>query len=255
MRNSATFQRDFVQRLGHGLHLAELFEHLPEVYLYVKDHRSRFVRANRALCRMHGCLTEADIIGRTDYDFHPPYLADRYVEEDRRVMQRQTAIPNQVWLVSGLRGDLKWCVSTKIPLFDTGGDVIGIAGAMRDFEKAESFVRPFREMGDVLAYVVRHHAQKIKAADLAHLAHLSVSQLDRRFKQIFQMTPQQYIQRVRINAACQALVCTQHSIATIAQETGFYDQSYFTKQFRQQMGMTPLSYRNRYREQILPSTG
>ena len=61
------------------------------------------------------------------------------------------------------------------------------------------------------------------------------------------MTPMQYVLRVRINAALQALTTSDRNIAEIAAACGFYDQSYFTKQFRRQFAQTPTVYRERYR--------
>jgi hypothetical protein len=55
-----------------------LFDVLPDVFLFVKDRTSRFVRANRAFLVMHGCRSNADVVGRTDHDFHPPALATQY---------------------------------------------------------------------------------------------------------------------------------------------------------------------------------
>lgn len=83
-------------------------------------------------------------------------------------------------------------------------------------------------------------------AQLARLAGLSVSQLDRRFKRLFQMTPREFVLRVRLNAACRMLASTEDSITDIALRTGFYDQSHFTKHFRRQIGVTPRSYRGKY---------
>ncbi len=246
MEEPREFQRTFLSRLDNQLYLTELFDYLPEVYFYAKDDRSRFVKVNKASAAMHGCTNELPMIGKTDRDFHPRHLADQYIAEDQRVMAGRQPIPNQVWLVPIHDGTLKWFVSSKIPLFGDGGQVIGIAGAMRDFEKAESLVQPYQQMEQVLSYVVQHYAEKIEVSELASLVHLSVSQFDRRFKSIFQMTPQKYILRVRINAACQALTTTNQSVANIAQLAGFYDQSYFTKQFRRHMGLTPLAYRRKY---------
>ena len=243
------FPAEFYRRLGHGLHLAQLFDYLPEAYLYVKDDRGRFVTGNQALASLHGCHSIEQLIGKTDYDFHPRHLADQYVAEDRRVMQGRAAIPNQVWLVSDSEGQLRWFVSTKIPLFGQQGDPIGIAGVMRDFQRTRTVIQPYQEMERVLATVLQNYEQKIDVSELAKLVHLSVSQFDRKFKRLFQMTPQQYILRVRLNAAAQALTSGQQSIAEIAQHNGFYDQSYFTKQFRKHMGLTPMAYRKRYRRQ------
>lgn len=118
---------------------------------------------------------------------------------------------------------------------------------MRDLEKAKSLIRPYREMDEAIAYVLRRYAEPIQVARLAELTHCSVSQFDRRFKRLYQMTPMQYVLRVRINAASQALTTTDRSISEIAVGCGFYDQSYFTKQFRRQFDQTPTAYRERYR--------
>jgi len=240
------FQRRFFEKLEGSLALTPLFEYLPEVYLYVKDRQSRFVKVNEALWKLRGCESEAEMIGLCDRDIHPQHLADQYIAEDRRVMRSGRPLPNQIWLVPGKGKELKWFISSKIPLFDARGRVIGIAGVMRDLEKAESLIRPYREMDEAVTYVLHHYAEPIEVARLAELTHLSVSQFDRRFKRLYQMTPMQYVLRVRINAACQALSTSDRTIAEIAQGCGFYDQSYFTKQFRRQLAQTPTEYRARY---------
>jgi AraC-like DNA-binding protein len=240
------FQRRFFEKLEGSLALTPLFEYLPEVYVYVKDRRSRFVKVNEALWRMRGFDSEGEMIGLCDRDIHPQHLADQYIAEDNRVMKSGRPLPNQIWLVPGKGEELKWFVSSKIPLFDARGRVIGVAGVMRDLEKAESLIRPYREMDEAIAHVLRHYAEPIQVARLAALMHLSVSQFDRRFKRLYQMTPTQYVLRVRINAACQALTTSDRSIAEIAVACGFYDQSYFTKQFRKQFAQSPTAYRARY---------
>jgi AraC-like DNA-binding protein len=240
-------QRRFFEKLESSLALTPLFEYLPEVYLYVKDRHSRFVKVNEALWRLRGCEAEDEMLGLCDLDMHPQHLADQYMAEDRRVMQSGRPLPNQIWLVPGKGNELKWFISSKIPLFDARHHVIGIAGVMRDLEKAESLIRPYREMDEAIAYVLRRYAEPIEVTRLADLTHLSVSQFDRRFKRLYQMTPMQYVLRVRINAALQALTTSDRSIAEIAVACGFYDQSYFTKQFRRQFAQTPTIYRERYR--------
>ena len=156
------------------------------------------------------------MLGLCDLDIHPQHLAEQYIAEDRRVIASRRPLPNQIWLVPGKGEELKWFISSKIPLFDARGRVIGIAGVMRDLEKAESLIRPYREMDEAIAYVLHHYAEPIEVTRLAELTHLSVSQFDRRFKRLYQMTPMQYVLRVRINAACQALMTSDRTIAEIA---------------------------------------
>lgn len=253
MHDPADFQRRFFEKLTGGLSLAPLFEYLPEVYFYVKDRRSRFVKVNAALWQMRGFDSEAAMLGLTDLDIHPSHLAEQYIDEDRRVMHSRQPLPNQIWLVPGSGEELKWFISSKMPLFNARGQVIGLAGVMRDLEKAESVIRPYREMEEALTYVLRHYSEAIAVAQLAELTGLSVSQFDRRFKRLYAMTPMQYVLRVRINASCQALTSSGRSVADIALACGFYDQSYFTKQFHKQLGQTPTEYRSRYRDQLPPA--
>jgi AraC-like DNA-binding protein len=236
----------FLDRLADVSALWQLLDFLPEVYFFCKNARGRFMLMNSANLQLHGCQSLSQIWGKTDFDFHPKHLAQQYVDEDRRVMDLRRALPNQMWLVGDARGELRWFISSKAPLFDRRGRVIGIAGVMRDFRKTESLLKPYREMEQVLAHVIEHYARPVRIAELAKLCHLSISQFDRRFKQLFQMTPQQYVMRVRLNAASQALLQTRRPISQIALETGFYDQSSFTRQFMKHWGLPPGAYRRLY---------
>ncbi|HBO43206.1 MAG TPA: AraC family transcriptional regulator, partial [Planctomycetaceae bacterium] len=142
---------------------------------------------------------------------------------------------------------LRWFLSSKIPLFGKNGRVIGIAGAMHDFEKAGAVLRPYHEMQEVIAHILTHYGESLSLSELADMQGLSVSQLVRNFRRVLHATPNQFLLRVRVHAACQLLVSTDASIAKIALDTGFYDQSYFSKQFRRRMGISPHAYRQRYR--------
>lgn len=232
---------------GAELALAGLFEYLPDVFLYVKDVEGRFIKASESLWRMRGFESESEMLGKTDLDLHPKYLAERYVAEDRQVMESRTPLPNQIWLVPANQpGELKWFVSSKMPLLNAGAQVVGVAGVMRDLERAKSNASQVNEFEQIVSYVLRNYEKRIRVTDLADMIHLSVSQFDRRFKSIYQMTPQQYILRVRLHASCHELLASAASVAQIANSCGFYDQSYFTKQFRKHVGVSPSEYRVRY---------
>lgn len=244
--DTQAFQRSFLARLDGPLDMTRLLDYLPEVYFYCKDTQSRFVTVNRTFFRNVAVDREEDVIGKTDYDFFPTDLAEQYIAEDRRVMRERVPIPNQAWLVPDRQGSLRWYLSSKTPLFDAEGQVIGIAGVMRDYAEASAVLQPYQEMQQVVDRVFQAYDQRLEVPQLARMAHLSISQFDRRFKQLFGLTPQQFILRVRIHAACRAVTSTRRSISQIAQQAGFCDQSYFTKQFRKLMGKTPSEYRRVY---------
>ncbi len=74
---------------------------------------------------------------------------------------------------------------------------------------------------------------------LANKMNLSVSAIERRFKKHLLQTPRQYITEVRLNHAHELLLKTNKAISTIAQETGFSDNSHLTRCFIQRFAITP----------------
>ena len=89
--------------------------------------------------------------------------------------------------------------------------------------------------------------ERLAVSDLARAAGLSVSQLQREFLRLLAMTPSAYITKVRVLMARRALERSDRAVGGIALDLGFYDQSHFTRVFRQQTGLTPLAYRQRFR--------
>ena len=65
------------------------------------------------------------------------------------------------------------------------------------------------------------------------------------------ITLHQYVISYRMKCAVRALLCTDRSVADIADENGFTDASYFTKIFKNQFGMTPKEYRNKFKEDFI----
>jgi transcriptional regulator GlxA family with amidase domain len=133
-----------------------------------------------------------------------------------------------------------------VPLHSASGQIIGIAGIARDITKASLTLKPYAEMSKVIEYIDEHYCENIEISDLAHLANLSVSQFERNFKKIFQISPIKHIVNVRIKAASELLTTTNKTIAAIAQETGFYDHSHLTRKFTAAMKMSPSKFRREH---------
>ena len=240
------FQEAFFARHPAAASVMELFEALPQVSFYAKDTESRFIRVNQRFVETHGAQRETELLGKNDRDFHPPAMAEAYIAEDRRVMAGRSPIPGQVWLV--FHGDRpQWYVSTKVPLFDPAGKVIGLAGAMFAIEEPAEQRRFFRELFPVIRHIEHHFAGTISMAAMAELCGLSSTHFNRRFQQLLRVTPTDYLRSVRVQAARHLLGTTQRGLAEIAHETGFSDQSHFTRCFREATGMTPRAYRQRFR--------
>ena len=242
------FQRDFFRRCPSVETVMALFDSLPNAAFYAKDTQSRFVRVNTAFVSAHGVKNEAEMLGLDDRAFHPPALAEAYIAEDRRVMAGRKPIPSRVWLVFHLRRLPHWYVSTKVPLFDPRENVMGIAGAMYGIEQPIEQQRHFQELFPVIRHIEQHFADTVPMSAMAALAGLSSTHFNRRFQQLLHMTPTVYLRTVRIQAARRLLSTTSRSLSDIAHETGFTDQSHFTRCFRDATGLTPRDYRGRFQQ-------
>jgi AraC-like DNA-binding protein len=228
-----------------AVQVLDLFDALPDVFLFVKNRESRFVKFNKAWLSMHGCATAADALGKTDYDYHPPALAAQYVAEDERVMRSGKPLCDQAWLVPDHTGMPRWYLCTKMPLFDADGTVSGLAGVLRPFDHAGNAPDEYRRLTPAMEYVLEHYRRPISVADLARRAELSASQLQREFRRLFGMSVGDYLLRLRLLMAQRRLRETADAIGRIAADCGFYDQSHFTRAFKAHTGLAPQQYRRR----------
>jgi AraC-like DNA-binding protein len=94
-----------------------------------------------------------------------------------------------------------------------------------------------------LDYITHHLAERIAISQLASLCCLSEDYFIRRFRQAMGITPTQYIQKQRVNAAAQYLAFSDATIESIVQQTGFGSRYYFTRIFKRYTGRSPGSYR------------
>lgn len=241
------FQADFFRRNPGMRALMDLFDCLPDIFFYAKDTNSRFVRVNRANQAIYGVDSEVPLLGNTDRDFHPPVLAEAYIAEDQRVLESRKAHLNQTWLVPYLRGPLQWFVSSKTPLIDETGDVVGLAGVMYPIETPEEEQTQFGHVAPAVKYLEKHYAEEVSIAELAALCEISSTHFNRLFRNSLRMSPSDYLLAIRIQHARRLLAVSAKTVAEVAAATGFYDQSHFTKRFREITGMTPREYRSRFK--------
>jgi PAS domain S-box-containing protein len=252
MEDKTRMKSNFLERLHSPQQMQQLFNHLPDIYFFAKDRTGRFMMGNDLFVRQCGVETEAEIIGKSDFDFFIVGRAESYVQDDQHVIQTGESIINRVELAPGSGNAINWFVTTKVPLYSTDGKIIGLAGTARDITRAELTLQPYIEMQTVLEFVRDHYADPLGVSELAALVHLSISQFERRFRTVFQITPLKHIMNVRIRAACVFLTTTSNTIASIALDCGFYDHPHFTRNFRKIMGMSPKEYRHQNSEERKP---
>ncbi|MEN1680433.1 MAG: AraC family transcriptional regulator [Planctomycetota bacterium] len=239
----------FFSQVASPAPFLELLSQLPSTYFFAKDTDGRFVHFNSAFLVAIGLTDAQHVLGKTDHDFFLPTVAEGYRDTDRRVMASGQPLLNHVCSVPNRAGVLRWYVETKVPLHDAHGQPLGVAGVMYDLAGAGAMLAPYERLKAAISHITDHYDEKITLAQLAALSHLSLSQFKRVFKQLFRQTPQQYLAQVRVNAACILLRETPDSLESIASQTGYYDASHFSRQFRAQMGRSPSDFRASFRAQ------
>jgi AraC-like DNA-binding protein len=240
------FRAEFFRKNPLMESVLSLFEHLPNAHLYVKDIESRFVHVNQQFLAIYDSQSAGDVLGRTDRDFFPPALAEAYIAEDQRVLTGDS-VSGELWLVPHTRGTPQWFVSSKTPLFDPQGKIIGLAGVMFRVEAPLEKERYFGRLKPALDYLETNYGLNISINEAASKCGLPATSFNRQFRELLRMTPTEYLLTWRIERARRLLVETQHSMAEIAAECGFSDQSHFTKRFRRVTGLTPLAYQKRFK--------
>ena len=100
-----------------------------------------------------------------------------------------------------------------------------------------------RDLRRVCDFIKEQFAQDIGLDDLAALTGLSSKHFARAFKQSTGLPPHQYLITQRVEAAKRYLVNARTSLAEIALECGFSDQSQFTATFRKSVGLAPGAWR------------
>ena len=110
--------------------LQTLMDSIPDS-IYFKDEENRFVMVNKAKAH-HSNVTSEEMIGKTDFDFLPPDEAQKAFEDDEDVIKTGKFLINKIEKITNKDGTQKWVSVTKIPRFDTEGNIIGTMGISRD---------------------------------------------------------------------------------------------------------------------------
>ncbi|MEI7456452.1 MAG: PAS domain S-box protein [Nitrosomonadales bacterium] len=134
-RSLAVSSTEMNERFQHQRHADEvrlrtLFNTIQDL-VWLKNPEGVYLACNPVFEGLFGAV-EADIVGRTDYDFVDREQADLFREHDRLAIANGTEYINEEWLTfrqSGYRGLFE---TTKTPMYDDAGQLIGVFGIARD---------------------------------------------------------------------------------------------------------------------------
>jgi phosphoserine phosphatase RsbU/P len=129
--------------------LTTLMEHLPQ-NIYFKDDESRFIAVSKALANWHGRNDPSEIIGLTDRDLFSPEHAEIALADEREIMRTGVPIIDYEEKETWPDKEETWVSTTKMPLRDAQGKIIGTFGISRDITEkkraAEKLARLTEEL-------------------------------------------------------------------------------------------------------------
>ncbi len=111
--------------------LRNLIDNLPD-YIYVKDANCRLVIDNIAHRRFLGATTPEEIVGKAVEDFFPRDLAAQFTRDDETIIETGRPLLNREEPVVDRLGNKRWHSTTKLPLRDSDGAIMGLVGIGRD---------------------------------------------------------------------------------------------------------------------------
>jgi AraC-like DNA-binding protein len=193
-----------------------------------------------------GLVSAEKILGKTDYDLSPAFMADQFRLDDEQVLSGHRII-NRIERVGECEGMTAWNVTNKCPVFDAKGAILGTAGITRPLSQDGLPGGTVSGFEPALAYLRDHYHRAITNQRLASISKMSLRVFERQFLADFHLTPQKYLRKLRLRIASRALIYTSESLFGIELGCGFADQSHFTREFRRQFGRTPCEYREHYK--------
>lgn len=244
-KKARQFQQLFFAKAGPALALLKSMFDQTDYGMYVKDIHQRLVTLNRKNCELNNILDELDVVGkRSDEIFDQPFASD-YMKADLEVIRTGKPVLNDI---SDRPSDLSgFLVRSVFPVNDLRGRIIGTACVYKKVADANVEGDWRGRMKSVLSWINAHFAEPISTESLAKSTGISASQFRRIFASLFGTSPTRYVNTVRINAARNLRETTDKLITDIAAETGFYDQSHFSRIFTRERGITPGAYRRQHR--------
>ena len=141
-----------------------LIDSFPDL-IYVKDTEGRFLLGNEAVARIMAAVSPDELIGKTDFDYYPKELADRFYADDRQVLTSGTPLKDMEEHYTSCAGPAGWYLTTKVPIRDANGNITGLVGISHDITARKQAAEALRRERDLIMRIMATSPEGIIMAD------------------------------------------------------------------------------------------
>ncbi len=136
--NPTLERRNLADALAHERNVLRTMIDLIPAFIYAKDAKSRFTAANKLVANRMG-VEPADVIGKTDFDFFPREMAEKFFNDEQALIQSgEPLIDCEEIAFDKITGMNRVILTSKMPLRDANGKLTGIVGTGFDITERKS---------------------------------------------------------------------------------------------------------------------
>ena len=114
-------------------------------FIYFKDHQSRFILVNEAQASLFNVDSPEELYGKSDFDFYDEKFASVAFADEQEIMKSGKPLEGKEERETWPDGSVTWVSTTKVPIHDTDGTVIGLFGISRDITELKNMQLALQE--------------------------------------------------------------------------------------------------------------
>ena len=174
---AGSIRKAMERKLGQGISGSEgfllqaLMDNIPDA-IYFKDLRSRYLMINRSKARKHGLTDPVEARGKSDADYFSEPHARQALADERKILRSGKPIENFEEVETWPDGSETWASTTKVPLRNLSGQLVGTFGISRDITKRKHAEQALAESTRQLQEKTRQIEDELKMARELQLAML-----------------------------------------------------------------------------------
>lgn len=180
-----------------ALLLEELFDQALDVAFFIKDAAGRYLTVNASLVERHGLRHKSQVLGQRPCDICPGDFGRVPSTQDAAVLRTGRPLLNHLELHWYAPHEPGWCLTTKLPMRDASGKIIGLIGLSRDVRAPIETRDVPVEFAAALDHFENNVADAVTPSALARRARLAPPRFARLMKRLFGLTPSQFIAKTR----------------------------------------------------------